>query len=98
MKIVILGGCGHVGLPFGLVLAECGHSVTALDISTKTVESVNSGIAPFLEPGIPELLKDQLKKGNFLATLDPAVIKSANVLVVVIGTEVRINDNFHCHL
>ena len=31
MKVVIVGGAGRVGLPFGLVLADHGHQVTALD-------------------------------------------------------------------
>ena len=93
MNIVVLGGCGHVGLPLGLVLAENEHDVTALDISEKIVKSINSGIPPFLEPEIPELLARQLNLGNFRATLDPAVIKDANIVVVVIGTPVDEHSN-----
>jgi hypothetical protein len=30
-KIVIIGGCGHVGLPLGIVFANCGLDVVLLD-------------------------------------------------------------------
>jgi UDP-N-acetyl-D-mannosaminuronate dehydrogenase len=31
-KIVIIGGCGHVGLPLGIVFANCGLEVALLDL------------------------------------------------------------------
>jgi 2-polyprenyl-6-methoxyphenol hydroxylase-like FAD-dependent oxidoreductase len=30
-KIVIIGGCGHLGLPLGIVIANCGLDVVLLD-------------------------------------------------------------------
>lgn len=88
MKTVIVGGCGHVGLPLGLALAESGQMVTALDINGQTVETVNSGRMPFLEPGTEHLLKKVLATGNFRATTDSALIAEADTVVVVIGTPV----------
>ena len=40
-RVVIVGGCGHVGLPLGLVLASRGARVTLLDIDAAKVASVN---------------------------------------------------------
>ena len=47
-KIAIVGGVGHVGLPFGVVLASKGFKVFAYDISVLNVDLVNSGQFPFI--------------------------------------------------
>lgn len=88
MNIVVVGGCGHVGLPLGLTLAEAGHTVVALDINAATVAAVNTGHMPFLEPGTDDLLVEVLERGNFRATSDPMSITEADVVVIVIGTPV----------
>jgi UDP-glucose 6-dehydrogenase len=31
-EVAIIGGCGHVGLPFGIVLANVGYDVKAIDL------------------------------------------------------------------
>jgi len=33
MKIAVIDGAGHVGLPLSLVLADAGHHVTIIDIN-----------------------------------------------------------------
>ena len=49
MKVVIIGGTGHVGLPFGLVLADQGHQVMAFDRDEEKVGLVNAGEMPFMK-------------------------------------------------
>ena len=88
MDAVVVGGCGHVGLPLGLALADSGLHVTALDISEEAVQHVNSGVMPFLEPGTAELLQSVRTSGNFQATTDPGAIGEAEIVIVVIGTPV----------
>lgn len=87
-KVAVVGGCGHVGLPLGISLADAGLSVAAYDIDPDAVELVNSGRMPFLEPGAPEVLERVLAAGTFLATGDPAHLAAAEVVIVVIGTPV----------
>ena len=41
--VVIVGGCGHVGLPLGLVLADAGLSVTLYDRDADAVDRVRAG-------------------------------------------------------
>ena len=55
-RIVIVGGCGHVGLPLGLVLADRGMQVTLLDIDSKKVDQINAGEMPFMEEEGQDLL------------------------------------------
>lgn len=89
MSVVVVGGCGHVGLPLALVLADAGVTVAALDVDHDKVAQVNSGQMPFIEGGDPEaLLRSGLASGRFLATTDPQAIAAADTIVIVIGTPV----------
>jgi len=84
--IVIIGGCGHVGLPLGLAFAKAGQEVVALDIDAGKVAQTNEGHMPFVDKGADELLLEVLKKGRFRATTDPALIRTAKIVITVIGT------------
>ena len=64
-EIVIIGGCGHVGLPLGLVLANLGHNVVAYDIDLGKIEQVNLGVMPFKEVGAEDLLVKVLNEKSF---------------------------------
>lgn len=88
MSVVVVGGCGHVGLPLAISLANIGVNVVALDIDEVKVDQVLSGVMPFLEPGTPKLLRTVLDRGTFHATTDPATISDAETIIVVIGTPV----------
>ena len=85
--VVVVGGCGHVGLPLGLLFASRGLHVTLLDIDKAKVEKVNRGEMPFLEQGAPELLQQVVGKG-LEATLDDACLASADAAIAVVGTPV----------
>ena len=87
-QIVVVGGGGHVGLPLALVLADSGHNSVSLDISSETVATINSGTMPFFENGAQEILTKTLENGSFTATTDHQSIKSAEIVIVVIGTPV----------
>ncbi len=87
-SVVIVGGCGHVGLPLALALADNGHEVVSYDINSEVVAHVNSGHMPFDEPGAPPVLERVLGANTYRASDDPGCISSAEVVVVVIGTPV----------
>ena len=84
--IVIIGGCGHVGLPLGLAFAKAGKKVVALDIDAQKVTETNQGRMPFLDKGADELLLEVRRNGMFEATTDADVIRSADTVITVIGT------------
>ena len=84
--IVIIGGCGHVGLPLGLAFAKAGKRVIALDIDAKKVDETNQGRMPFLDKGADELLLEVRRSGRFEASTDADVIRSAETVITVIGT------------
>jgi UDP-N-acetyl-D-mannosaminuronic acid dehydrogenase len=84
--IVIIGGCGHVGLPLGLAFAKAGKKVVALDIDAQKVDETNKGRMPFLDKGADELLLEVRRTGKFEATTNADVIRSADTVITVIGT------------
>ncbi|HVM14482.1 MAG TPA: nucleotide sugar dehydrogenase [Egibacteraceae bacterium] len=86
--VVIIGGCGHVGLPLGIALADRGLRTLLYDVSEANVKLVNDGVLPFSEDGAGKLLERVTADGSLSASTDPAVVADAEHVVVVIGTPV----------
>lgn len=95
-KICIVGGCGHVGLPLGLVLADRGFDVTLLDINANAVGLINRGIIPFQEEGAEELLKKEINK-NLFVTDNADVVRIQDVVIFITGTPVDEHHNPKIH-
>jgi len=85
--IVIVGGCGHVGLPLGIVLAESGCDVHLLDINAATVSTVNSGMMPFTEAGAEARLRRVIGT-RLRATTDESCLAETEIAITVVGTPV----------
>ena len=83
---MIIGGCGHVGLPLGLALAQGGHEVCGLDVDAEKVAMTNDGRMPFRDRGADEVLERVLAEGSYRCTTDESVIAEAEVVITVIGT------------
>jgi UDP-N-acetyl-D-mannosaminuronic acid dehydrogenase len=86
--VVIVGGCGRVGLPLGIALASRGRSVVLYDINQAATEVVNAGRLPFAEEGAAGPLVEAVQAGRLRATTDPASVGQADTVVVVVGTPV----------
>ena len=89
MKIAVIG-TGYVGLVTAVCLADLGHDVTGSDVDKEKIEKASRGISHIYEPGLDELLKANLKKGNltFIHDLDK-VVQSSDVLFVCVNTPQR---------
>ena len=86
--VVVVGGCGHVGLPLAVAFADRGARVVVYDVSEAAVALVNAGRLPFDEPGAGPVLARAVAAGRLAASADPAVVASAEHVVVVVGTPV----------
>src|SRR5262245_13797606 len=86
--VVIVGGCGRVGLPLGLALADVGLSVTLYDRDADAVDRVRAGKMPFCEHGADELLERLIATDRRDATADARSVAEAEHVVVVVGTPV----------
>jgi UDPglucose 6-dehydrogenase len=89
MKIAVIG-TGYVGLVTAVCLAELGHDVVGTDVVADKIDKASQGTAHIYEPGLEELLKKNLKKGNltFIHDLDET-IRSSDVLFVCVNTPQR---------
>jgi UDP-N-acetyl-D-mannosaminuronic acid dehydrogenase len=85
--VTIVGGCGHVGLPLGLVFADRGLTVTLFDTNADAVATVTEGQMPFQERGAEQVLR-RVKGSRLTATTEPDVVSRSEHIVVVIGTPV----------
>jgi UDP-N-acetyl-D-mannosaminuronic acid dehydrogenase len=88
LDTVVVGGCGHVGLPLALVLAKAGYTVGIYDTDDDTIASVRSGDMPFVERGADELLREMLATGRLHFSSQPAILSQTDSVVVVIGTPI----------
>jgi UDP-N-acetyl-D-mannosaminuronic acid dehydrogenase len=91
MNIVVVGGCGHVGLPLSVSLAKL-HTVVAFDVSESSVRLVNCGVAPFWEPDLDSSLEVAISKG-FRATTDVLSVSPAECVIVIVGTPIDVHLN-----
>ncbi len=93
--VVVIGGCGHVGLPLAIAFADRGATVGIYDVSQAAVDTVNDGRMPFAEAGADEVLRRVRGLGRLEASVDPAIVATARNVVVVIGTPVdeHLNPN-----
>jgi len=94
--VCIVGGCGHVGLPLGIALADKGKKVCIQDINSAAVEMVKAGRIPFAEEGAEPVLKRNLENGNITASINPASITDSEIVIFIIGTPVdeHLNPEF----
>src|SRR6202167_2643068 len=86
-KVVVIGGCGHVGLPLGIVFANCGLDVVLLDRDQAKIDTVNGGQMPFMATNALELLGRVIGK-QLIATADPSCLRDADAAIAVLGTPV----------
>jgi UDP-N-acetyl-D-mannosaminuronic acid dehydrogenase len=87
-KIAIIGGCGHVGLPLGIVLATLDDvEVCLIDLDDEKIRAVNSGEMPFLEENMDPVLRQVIGK-TLKATRSMDELADADIVVEVIGTPV----------
>ena len=88
VRVAIVGGCGHVGLPLGIVIASnAQYDVTLVDINQEAVNRVNQGEMHFIEEGGPEALKSVIGK-TLRATTQVSAVQAAEYVIFVTGTPV----------
>ena len=71
MKLTIFGS-GYVGLVTGACLAEVGNEVVCVDIDQRKIEMLRRGESPIYEPGLADMLRENLEAGRLRFTMDPA--------------------------
>jgi UDP-N-acetyl-D-mannosaminuronic acid dehydrogenase len=91
--IVVVGGCGHVGLPLAIAFADRGLDTAIYDVNVEAVDSVNAAVMPFMEDGAVAMLERVRANGKLVASADPHIVGQADTVIVVIGTPVDAHLN-----
>lgn len=82
-KTVSVVGLGYIGLPTAAILATNGWNVIGVDINSATVEAVNRGEVPFVEPELGTTVAGAVKQGTLRAQKDTP---PADVYIVAVPT------------
>src|SRR5687767_8463684 len=92
MRVTMIG-TGYVGLVSGACFADFGHTVTCVDKDAAKISALQRGEIPIFEPGLDELVKDNVEQGRFFFTTDPSVaIREADAVFIAVGTPSRRGD------
>lgn len=84
---VAVVGTGYVGAVTATCFAFLGHSVIGLDSDSSRAGQLNNGQAPFVEPGLPEMLKSALSTGRLRFTDRPEeALSDADFVILCVGT------------
>ncbi|HKP43770.1 UDP-glucose/GDP-mannose dehydrogenase family protein [Mycobacterium sp.] len=86
MKIAVIGA-GYLGTTHAACMSQIGHSVLAVDIDADKVAKLQSGVVPFFEPELENIVKDGLASGNLRFTGSYAEVADfADVHFLAVGT------------
>ncbi len=92
MNITMIGS-GYVGLVSGACFADFGHTVICVDSDEGKIERLKRGEIPIYEPGLDELVANNVKQGRLAFTTDLApAVKGADAVFIAVGTPSRRGD------
>ncbi|MCL4541614.1 MAG: UDP-glucose/GDP-mannose dehydrogenase family protein [Chloroflexi bacterium] len=87
MRHICVIGAGYVGLTTGICLADQGNTVVLLDTDAGKVRQIQEGQLPIFEPGLSELLAQNLKARRVSATTSYAeAISGAEFVFIAVAT------------
>ncbi len=67
MKVCVIG-TGYVGLVGAAMFADWGNDVVGVDIDAKKLARIEKGDMPIYEPGLEEIVSENLKPGRLSFT------------------------------
>jgi len=86
MKIAVIG-TGYVGLVTGTCFADSGNDVTCVDIDRAKIDRLSAGEIPIYEPGLEEMVRENLAAERLSFTTDlAAAVAAAEVVYLAVGT------------
>ncbi len=87
-------GTGYLGATHAAAMAALGFQVVGYDTDPEKVRSLSLGKVPFFEPGLDELLSEQVGAGRLRFTTDVAdAVGDADVHFICVGTPQQPGSN-----
>jgi UDPglucose 6-dehydrogenase len=91
MKISVIG-TGYLGATHAAALSSLGFNVIGIDVDSKKISALANGEVPFFEPGLQELLANELESGRLQFTGDFAAAKDCEIHFICVGTPQKTNS------
>jgi UDPglucose 6-dehydrogenase len=89
MRLTVVGA-GYVGLTTAVCFAHLGNEVMVVEKLPEKVQALKEGEVPFYEPGLEEMLKENLSLGRLFFTTDlKAGLDFSDVVFICVGTPQR---------
>ena len=86
MQIAVVG-TGYVGLVTGTCLADLGNRVLCVDLDPAKIAMLQRGEVPIYEPGLKELIQDNIAAGRLAFTTDVAAgVEFGDIQFIAVGT------------
>lgn len=91
MRICVFG-LWHLGCVTAACVAEAGHEVVAIDFDAAVVDNLRSGVPPLFEPGLAELMQQDVAAGRLRYSTRPQEAAGCEVVWVCHDTPVDDDD------
>jgi UDPglucose 6-dehydrogenase len=80
-------GCGYVGSVSAACLASLGHRVRAVDVDHDRVARLRDADPPFVETGLPELVRREIDAGHLSFGTDvERAVRGADAVLICVAT------------
>jgi UDPglucose 6-dehydrogenase len=91
VKLSVIG-TGYLGATHAAAMASLGFEVIGIDVDPKKIELLRAGKVPFFEPGLEELLLQEVKSGRLKFSTDFADAKDCDIHFICVGTPQQQNS------
>ena len=79
-------GTGYLGATHAACMSAMGFDVIGVDVDATKIELLSRGKVPFYEPGLEELLQQEIASGRLTFSTDFQAIEEADVHFICVGT------------
>ncbi len=87
MSKICVVGTGYVGLVTGTCFADLGNTVTCLDVDENRISKLLKGIMPIYEPGLQQLVEQNVKAQRLIFTTDyKKALSDVEIVFIAVGT------------
>ncbi|ANS73304.1 UDP-glucose 6-dehydrogenase [Paenibacillus yonginensis] len=86
MKLAVIG-TGYVGLVSGVCFASKGNEVVCVDMDQNKIDKLNRLQSPIYEPGIEQLMEENVREGRLSFTSDlQEAVRRSELIILAVGT------------
>ncbi|MGA1416467.1 MAG: UDP-glucose dehydrogenase family protein, partial [Candidatus Nanopelagicaceae bacterium] len=79
-------GTGYLGATHAAAMSSLGFEVVGIDLDKEKISLLSQGRVPFFEPGLDQLLSDEIATGRLTFTDDFAAASECDVHFICVGT------------